>query len=128
LGSYEGKKMGFLCRMIGFLWWKMGFLWCYKQKLLLTPFRSKNLGKAPIFFLPQFIFFDLKPHAKFWNPMITPSGRKVTLSERRRKNAVNSGHLVPWQRTQAAQANCRNHGWYHMKYTCDQSWCKDLKF
>ena len=37
--------------------------------------------------------------------MITPSGRKVSEAERKRKNAVNSGHLVPWQRTQAALAN-----------------------
>ena len=38
--------------------------------------------------------------------MITPSGRKVTQAERREKkerdkNAVNSGHLVPLQHTQA---------------------------
>ena len=31
----------------------------------------------------------LKPHNKFQNPTITPSGRKVTVGE---KNTVNSGH------------------------------------
>ena len=46
------------------------------------------------------LFCDLKPHAKFHNPTITPSGRKVTEAEEERereekKNAVNSGHLVP---------------------------------
>ena len=65
-------------------------------------------GKSPKFsFTPNLIFFcDLKPHAKFWNPTITPSGRKVTGSEKKkkkRKNAINSGHLVPWQRTQAVR-------------------------
>ena len=34
---------------------------------------------------PNLIFFDLKPHAKFEDPMITPSGRKVTEAERRRE-------------------------------------------
>ena len=40
-------------------------------------------------------------HAKFQNPTITTSGRKVTHAEReresrkRRKSAVTSGHLVP---------------------------------
>ena len=32
--------------------------------------------------------------------------RKVTTSEeRKRKNSINSGHLVPWQHTQAARTN-----------------------
>jgi hypothetical protein len=45
--------------------------------------------------LPQILFiFYLKPHAKFRNPTITPSGRKVMPGEReKRKNALNSGHL-----------------------------------
>ena len=39
---------------------------------------------------PQILFFcDAKPHAKFLNPMITPSGRKVT-RHNEKKNAVNS--------------------------------------
>jgi hypothetical protein len=34
-------------------------------------------GGPPILFYPKpFSFFDLKPHAKFRNPTITPSGRK----------------------------------------------------
>jgi hypothetical protein len=54
-----------------------------------------------ICFLPKSFFCEFKPHAKFRNPMITPSGRKVCAGERREKNnAVNSGHLVPWQLTQ----------------------------
>jgi hypothetical protein len=49
------------------------------------------------FFNPNSFFCDLKPHAKFRNPTITPSGRKVTVGEEREKskNGVNSGHLVP---------------------------------
>ena len=30
-------------------------------------------------------FCELKPHAKFWNPTIPPSGRKVTRAERKKK-------------------------------------------
>ena len=54
---------------------------------------------------------DLKPHAKFQNPTITPSGRKVTESEEeeRRRKTVYSGHWVPWQRMQAAWNN-----WVHI--------------
>jgi hypothetical protein len=37
---------------------------------------------------------DLKPHPKFHNPLVTPSGRQVTKAERKKKN-VNGGHLVP---------------------------------
>ena len=33
----------------------------------------------------SYFFFDLKPYAKFGNPTITPSGRKVTTSEEREK-------------------------------------------
>ena len=46
---------------------------------------------------PQILIFcDLKPHAKFQNPMITPSGRKVTRqSEREREKDKKRGHLVP---------------------------------
>jgi hypothetical protein len=43
-------------------------------------------GGPPHFCSPQFLFFcDLKAHAKFQNPTITPSGRKVTQGERREK-------------------------------------------
>ena len=31
------------------------------------------------------IKLKLKPHAKFWNPAITPSGRKVTQAEEERE-------------------------------------------
>jgi hypothetical protein len=31
-------------------------------------------------------FSDLKPHAKFLNPMIKPSGRKVSVEEREEEN------------------------------------------
>jgi hypothetical protein len=44
----------------------------------------------------SYFLCDLKPHKKFQYPTITPSGRKVTWQKReKRKNAVNSGHLVP---------------------------------
>ena len=40
----------------------------------------------PIFVYPNSYFFgDLKPHAKFQNPMITPSGRKESEAEREKK-------------------------------------------
>ena len=51
-------------------------------------------GVRQFFLSPQFLLCDLRPHSKFHNPTITPSGRKVTQAERRRKTAVNSGHLV----------------------------------
>ena len=59
-------------------------------------------GSPRFLFTPNLIFLcDLKPHAKFQNPTITPSGRKVSEAERRRKkeerekNAFNREHLVP---------------------------------
>ena len=75
-------------------------------------------------FLPQILFFgDLNPHAKFRNPTITPSGRKVTAGERRKKerekNAFNSEHFVPRQRTQAARANYCCHPYYVCVCVCD---------
>ena len=67
-------------------------------------------GPSNLFDPKSYFFCDLKPQANFRNPTITPSGRKVTTSERRKKEekkkTVNSGHLVPWQRTQAAWTNC----------------------
>ena len=76
------------------------------QKLLtpniFDPQQGRAVGVPWIFFHPKSYFFcELKPHAKFRNPTITPSGRKVTRrrEEREKNNAVNSGHLVPWQRT-----------------------------
>jgi hypothetical protein len=42
------------------------------------------------FHTKSFFFGELKPNAKFRNPTITPSGRKVTQAERKKsKNAVN---------------------------------------
>ena len=63
-----------------------------------------------------YFFCELKPHAKFWTPMITPSARKVTAGERE-KNAVNSGHFVPQQRPRAAHALCSDQNELHI-----QSW------
>jgi hypothetical protein len=54
-------------------------------------FKLKNrpLGDrgAPqnLFYHKSYFFCDLKPHAKFGNPAITPSGRKVT---RRREEEI----------------------------------------
>ena len=46
----------------------------------LTPQRA--VGVPQILFEPKSYFiFDLKPHAKFWNPTITPSWRKVSVGE-----------------------------------------------
>ena len=43
-------------------------------------------GSLKLFFYPKSYFFcDLKPYAKFGNPTITPSGRKVTVGERTKK-------------------------------------------
>jgi hypothetical protein len=52
-------------------------------------------GGLTIPFNPNLIFCDLKPHAKFPNPLITPSGRKLMAAERRENNTVNTGHIVP---------------------------------
>ena len=52
----------------------------------MTP-RGADWG-PPIFFPPLFfcfVFCDWKPHNKFQNPTITPSGRKVTQAERRER-------------------------------------------
>ena len=59
-----------------------------------------------IFFLTTnlIFFYELKPHARFRNPTITPSGSKVSEGERER----DSGHLVPCQRTQAVRTNIKN--------------------
>ena len=70
-------------------------------------------GCPPNLSLPQILFFCyFKPHAKFQNPTITPSVRKVSEAERKkeeitRKNTVNSGDLVLWQRTQTARTNSK---------------------
>jgi hypothetical protein len=53
-----------------------------------------------IFVTPNLIFFcDFKPPAKYRNPTIIPSERKVSVGERKRKErekkTLNSGQLVP---------------------------------
>ena len=56
---------------------------------------SPNVQKQKT--LKILFFCELKPHIQFQNPRTTPSGRKVTQSERKkeeRKNAVNSGHYI----------------------------------
>jgi ribosomal protein L34 len=46
-------------------------------------------GVPPILFNPKsYLIFDLKPHTKFRNPMITPSGRKVMAGEREKKKTL----------------------------------------
>ena len=58
-----------------------------------------GMGGPPICFSPQILFCcDFEPHAKFQNPAINPSERKVTQAEKRKKekkNTVNSENLVP---------------------------------
>ena len=46
--------------------------------------QSQNVN-ANFFLSPQIFFGELKPHAKFQNPTITSSGRKVIAAERRKK-------------------------------------------
>ena len=52
-------------------------------------FFKKNLKNRPppiIFTHPKSYFFgELKPHTKFKNPTITPSGRKVSVVEERKR-------------------------------------------
>ena len=76
--------------------------------------RGTNMGVPqicfPIFSLtPNLIFLWLKTPCKISEPYDNPfwerSKRSREKEEEREKNAVNSGHLVPWQRTQAAWTN-----------------------
>ena len=47
---------------------------------------GRGEGKKMMFFLTHVLFFcELKPHTQFRNPTITPSGGKVTTSERRKE-------------------------------------------
>jgi hypothetical protein len=41
--------------------------------------------KIDILFDPKSNFCEIKPHAKFQNPTITPAGRKVTRAEERER-------------------------------------------
>jgi hypothetical protein len=47
----------------------------------------KRQGGSPYFcsHTESYFFCNLKAHAKFWNPMITPSGRKVMQGKERRE-------------------------------------------
>jgi hypothetical protein len=62
--------------------------------------RVKNVFPTIFVHLKSYLLCDLKPPAKFHNPMKSTSGRKVTWHKERKKerkkekNAVNSGHLV----------------------------------
>ena len=52
-------------------------------------------GGPPNLFSPQILFFcDLKPHAKFQNPTITPSGRKVSVGEERERKKEKKTPLI----------------------------------
>ena len=68
--------------------------------------REKEKLMPTIVYHKSYFFCEVKPHAKFQNPTITPSGRKVTSGEEREreKNAINSGHFVPQQCPRAAHA------------------------
>ena len=60
-------------------------------------------GVLNFFYPKSYYFCDLKPHAKFRNPTITPSGRKVCGGENRNKNNQKySGHFNSLQRLRAA--------------------------
>ena len=75
---------------------------CFKEscfKYFLRKYICRKYVVRNYVFPKSYFCCDLKPQAKFGNPKITRSGRKVTTSEEREreieKNAVNSGHLVP---------------------------------
>jgi hypothetical protein len=42
-------------------------------------------GPPKLFYLNSYFLFDLKPHAKFQNPTIIPSERKLSEAERKKK-------------------------------------------
>ena len=82
--------------------------------------RGTNMGVPqicfPIFSLtPNLIFLWLKTPCKISEPYDNPfwerSKRSREKEEEREKNAVNSGHLVPWQRTQAARTKSVKSEW-----------------
>jgi hypothetical protein len=48
-----------------------------------------RVSECYAFFYPKsYFFFDLKPHAKFLNPTITPSRRKVCGGEKKKKEKI----------------------------------------
>ena len=73
------------------------------RELWLRRFNYSNIKQILLYVQSDFNLVELKPHAKFYNPMWEISNPKER--ERRRKEKkkkLNSGHLVPWQCTQAA--------------------------
>ena len=59
---------------------------------IFSPLKGARGGPQK-FVSPQILFFcDWQPHAKFENPTITPSGRKVTAAERREKKRRKTRH------------------------------------
>jgi hypothetical protein len=75
--------------------------------LLIFPKKPKKLnplgqGGPPNFVLPHFFLWLKAPYNNsFWEKSNPAEERK------KRNNAVNSGHLVLWQRTQAARAKIK---------------------
>ena len=52
-------------------------------------------GGSPFLFSTQILFFcELKSHAKFRNPTITPSGRKVSEAEERKREREKTPFIV----------------------------------
>jgi hypothetical protein len=51
-------------------------------------------GPTNFFYSKSYLFCNLKPHAKFQNPTITPSGRKVTGAEREKKERKKTPLIV----------------------------------
>ena len=90
------------------------------------------IGGPPNLISPQILFLLwLKAPCKisepynnsFWEKSY-PSERE---KERKRNNAVNSGHLVPWQRTQAARANLLLNWYQYFKKSFDVDFHSILK-
>jgi hypothetical protein len=76
------------------LWFSLQYIWENRSGKVATPlFLMKAELEATVSLRrtpqgqsgsPNF-FFILKPHAKFQNPMITPSGRKVSEAEKKKE-------------------------------------------
>jgi hypothetical protein len=81
------------------------FLFLQKKTKKLEPL----WGRSPNFVKPRFYFFvTLIPMQNFGTlrlPLLEKSKCRRKRRERERKNIVNSGHLVGWQRKQGAQPN-----------------------
>ena len=83
--------------------------WPSAQPPINTGRGSNKLGQGEspkfIFTSKLFFFCDSKPHAKFHNRMITPSGRKVIQAERKRKTSWGWAVLSAGQ-TGVSKSNC----------------------